>query len=166
MPGLAPAGFHVLGGLTWVNQGELGRSPFAGEKANVMPRIGLACQITSGTILRAGYGLFYDSIGVNKTVAIQTGFSRSTPIQASLDSGLTYVATTANLFPNGLLEPLGPSAGLTMNLGRESTSTIGTGSTRTRNVGPSAFSNYCPRSSWPRFPTSATGERAWASAAT
>ena len=69
-------------------------------------------------MLRVGYGIFFDTIGVNKTDSIQTGFSQSTPIQASLDSGLTYVATTANPFPTGLIAPAGASGGLTTNLGQ------------------------------------------------
>jgi hypothetical protein len=113
---LRPEAFRVLGGLTWVNQGDLGRSPFRGEKNNLMPRIGLSFRLTPKTTLRAGYGIFYDSIGASKTTAIQTGFSQSTPIQASLDNGLTYVATNANPLPNGLLAPLGPKGGLTTNL--------------------------------------------------
>ncbi|MDX1983336.1 MAG: hypothetical protein SFV51_23900, partial [Bryobacteraceae bacterium] len=48
----------------------------------------------------------------------QTGYSQSTPIQASLDSGLTYRATTANPFPGGLLQPQGPAGGLATNLGQ------------------------------------------------
>jgi hypothetical protein len=81
-----------------------------------MPRIGLSFRLTPKTTLRAGYGIFHDSIGASKTTAIQTGFSQSTPIQASLDNGLTYVATNANPLPNGLLAPLGPKGGLTTNL--------------------------------------------------
>ena len=72
-----------------------------------MPRFGLAWQVFRKTVVRGGYGLFVDTIGVNKTDSIQTGFSLSTPIQASLDSGLTYVANTADPFPTGLIEPLG-----------------------------------------------------------
>jgi hypothetical protein len=109
--------FHVRGGQLWVNP-NTGRSPFKGEKADFLPRIGLAYQITPETILRTGYGIFYDSMGVNSTRAVQTGFSQSTPIQASLDNGLTYVASTANPFPGGLLAPLGPAGGLTTNLGQ------------------------------------------------
>ena len=74
--------------------------------------------LTPKTTLRAGYGIFYDSMGVNTTPANQTGFSQSTPIQASLDTGLTFIANTANPFPNGLLAPLGPAGGLTTNLGQ------------------------------------------------
>jgi len=110
--------FRARGGLTWVNQGGVGRSPFRGERNNVMPRIGLAYQLTPKTTLRTGFGIYFDSIGVNATRAIQTGFSQSTPIQASLDNGLTYVANNANPLPGGLLAPLGPAGGLSTNLGQ------------------------------------------------
>ena len=116
IPEVSPDQFRALGGLTWVNNAGLPRSPFDGEKNNLLPRIGFAYQLAPRTTVRGGYGLFYDSIGVNKTVARQTGFTQGTPVQASLDSGLTYVADTANPFPNGLLQPLGPSGGLETNL--------------------------------------------------
>lgn len=110
--------FNVLGGLTWVNQGGSGRSPFGGDTAHFMPRIGLAYQLGPKTVVRAGYGLFYGTIGVNATQPIQAGFTQSTPIQASLDGGLSYFATNQNPFPNGLIQPLGPAGGLTTNLGQ------------------------------------------------
>ncbi len=118
IPELAPANFRVVGGLTFVNNGDLGRSPFRGERNNFQPRFGIAYRLLPNTVVRAGYGLFHDTIGVNSTAAIQTGFSQSTPIQASLDSGLTFVATNANPFPSGLREPLGAAGGLTTNLGQ------------------------------------------------
>jgi hypothetical protein len=118
MPGLPVDQFRVLGGLTFVNHGGNGRSPFRGEKNNVLPRIGLAWQINEKTVLRTGYGFFFDTLGVNTTAPIQTGFSQNTPIQASLDSGQTYIATLANPLPNGLLSPLGPAGGLLTNIGQ------------------------------------------------
>ena len=118
IPELAAANFRVLGGLTWVNQGGTGRSPFLGEKNKFMPRFGFAYQAGAKTILRGGYGVFYTINGIYATVPIQTGFSQTTPIQASLDSGLTYVATTASPFPRGLVEPAGPAGGLKTNLGQ------------------------------------------------
>jgi hypothetical protein len=114
MPGLSVDQFRVRGGLTWV--GPNNRSPFDGEKNNFMPRFGLAYQLLPMTTFRAGYGVYYDTIGVNSTRAIQTGFTQSTPIQASLDEGLTWFATTANPFPNGLIDPLGANGGLKTNL--------------------------------------------------
>ncbi|MEX2260775.1 MAG: carboxypeptidase-like regulatory domain-containing protein [Bryobacteraceae bacterium] len=116
IPELPVDAFRVLSGLTYANAGGNPRSPFDGESNNVMPRVGFAWQLDNKTVLRAGAGLFYDLIGINRSEAIQTGFSQSTPIQASLDSGLTYVANNANPFPNGLLAPLGAAGGLTTNL--------------------------------------------------
>lgn len=116
IPEIPVDAFRVRGGLQWVGQGDTGRSPFKGERNNFMPRIGLAYQLTQKTTLRAGYGIYFDTIGVGTTRALQTGFSQITPIQPSLDNGLTFVASTANPFPNGLLPPLGPAGGLTTNL--------------------------------------------------
>lgn len=121
IPGIPASTFRVLGGLTFLNQNGLGRSPFLGEKNNFMPRIGVAYQWRRTTTLRGGYGVYYDSLGVNAQVATQAGFSQSTPIQASLDNGLSYVATNANPFPNGLIQPLGAKGGLTTNLGQSLT---------------------------------------------
>ncbi len=118
IPELAAANFRVQGGLQFVNQGDNGRSPFKGEKNNFLPRFGLAWQPFEKLVVRGGYGLFYDTLGVNTTAPIQTGFSQSTPIQASLDNGQTYVATFANPFPNGLIPAPGSSAGLLTNIGQ------------------------------------------------
>ena len=112
------ADFRVRGGLTFVNTGGNGRAYWNGEKNNFMPRVGFAFQLSSKTVIRAGYGLAYDTLGVNKTDSIQTGFSLSTPIQASLDSGLTFPATNADPFPTGLLVPRGAAGSLTTNLGQ------------------------------------------------
>src|SRR6185503_1945017 len=97
------------------------RSPFKGEKADFLPRLGLAFALNPATILRTGYGIYYDSMGVNTIRAVQTGFAQSTPIQASLDNGLTFVANNANPFPTGLLPPLGSAGGLTTNLNQSLT---------------------------------------------
>jgi hypothetical protein len=118
IPELPVSQFRVRGGQFWVNQHGAGRSPFRSSKNDFLPRIGLAFMLTEKTTLRAGYGVYYDSMGVNTTPANQTGFSQSTPIQASLDTGLTFIASTSNPFPNGLLAPLGPAGGLTTNLGQ------------------------------------------------
>src|SRR5262249_18326101 len=73
------------------------------------------------TTLRGGYGVFFDTVGVNKTAGLQTGFSQVTPIQASLNNGLNYIATSANPFPSGLIPPRGAEGGLSTNLGQSVT---------------------------------------------
>ncbi len=116
IPELPVAAFQAKGGLLFASAGN--RAPFNGESNNFLPRIGLSWQATPKTVVRTGYGIFFDSIGVNKTSANQIGFSQSTPIQASLDSGQTYIANNANPFPNGLLPPRGADGGLSTNLGQ------------------------------------------------
>ncbi|MFB3829433.1 MAG: TonB-dependent receptor domain-containing protein [Bryobacteraceae bacterium] len=116
IPELSPNDFRVRGGLTWVSANS--RSPYAPEKNNLMPRIGFAYQLRPSTVLRGGYGIYYDTIGIAKIVPIQTGFTQVTPIQASLDSGLSFRATTANPFPAGLIAPAGAAGGLKTNLGQ------------------------------------------------
>jgi hypothetical protein len=108
--------FQVLGGLKFTGPGN--SQLWSGQSVNFMPRIGLAYQIDSKTVVRGGYGIFYDTIGVNRTPAIQTGFTATTPIQASLDNGLHFVASTANPFPNGLILPQGSATGLQTSLGQ------------------------------------------------
>jgi hypothetical protein len=116
IPEIAPQDFRVLGGLTWVSQSGNSRSPFSSSKTNFMPRVGLAYQLTPVTVIRSGYGVFYDTVGVNQTVPIQTGFSQSTPIQVSRDGGLTFVTRMSNPLPNGLIQPAGAAGGLKTNL--------------------------------------------------
>jgi len=118
IPELPLGEFRVRGGLTFVNADGNPRTFWEGEKNNFMPRVGFAWQLLPKTVVRGGYGLFFNTIGINSLDSIQTGFSQSTPIQASLDGGLTFIATTADPFPAGLLAPLGAAGGLSTNLGQ------------------------------------------------
>lgn len=110
--------FNVLGGLTFVNVGGNPRGQYNADTNNIMPRIGIAFQATSKTVVRAGYGMFYTPMGTLYTNTQQTGFSQLTPIQPSLDNGLTFVANNANPFPTGLIQPAGAANGLKTNLGQ------------------------------------------------
>jgi hypothetical protein len=56
-------------------------------------------------------------LGPNRISANQTGYSRVTSLTPSLDNGQTFIATLANPFPNGLLEPVGSALGLMTNVG-------------------------------------------------
>jgi hypothetical protein len=115
---LAVADFRAMGGLTFAGVAPNGRAYWSPEKNNFQPRIGLAYQLRPKTIIRAGYGIFTASIGVNYTNTNQTGFSQSTPIQASLDNGLTFRATNADPFPTGMIPPAGAANGLLTNIGQ------------------------------------------------
>lgn len=110
--------FRALGGLTFANTGGNGRQFWRGEKNNIMPRLGFAWQVQPKTVIRAGYGWFFNTIGTNLSSTIQTGFSQNTPIQASQDNGLTWPGLLTNPFPTGLIQPLGAAGGLSTNLGQ------------------------------------------------
>jgi hypothetical protein len=118
IPELPASAFSARGGLTYVAQKGSSRSPYEGDRGQWLPRIGLAYQLDANTVLRSGYGIFFDTIGVDRFLANQSGFSQTTQMQPSLDNGVTYVATLANPFPNGILAPLGAAGGLTTNLGQ------------------------------------------------
>ena len=118
IPEISPEAFRTTGGVRFVTRDGFGRSPYCGEKNNVLVRVGLAYSFSKDTVIRAGYGTYYDSLGVNRSVAQQVGFSQATPIQASLDNGVTYYATNANPFPAGMIPAAGAVGGLTTNLGQ------------------------------------------------
>jgi hypothetical protein len=111
------ADFRVRGGLLYPDTGGPGA---AWERTlnNFMPRAGFSWLPEPKTAVRGGYGLFYDVLGPNRINANQTGYSRQTLLNPSLDNGQTFVATLANPFPNGLLEPVGSALGLMTNVGQ------------------------------------------------
>ncbi|MSV28912.1 MAG: hypothetical protein EXQ52_09235 [Bryobacterales bacterium] len=118
IPELPAANFKVNGGLTFAGAGGNPREFWEGQVLGWMPRIGLAYQVAPKTVLRTGYGIFYNSNGSFKTGSNLAGFSQSTPIEPTNDNGLTFKATLANPLPTGLLAPLGPAGGLETNLGQ------------------------------------------------
>jgi len=116
IPELPAAQFAAKGGLLFTGPDQ--RSPYNRNNGHFLPRIGLAYQLDPKTVLRAGYGIYFDSLGVDRFIPTQTGFAQQTPIQASLDNGQTYTSTLANPLPNGLLAARGAAGGLSTNLGQ------------------------------------------------
>jgi len=109
--------FQVLGGLQYAGVGGLSRGLWQTGKNNWMPRVGLAYSLNSKTVVRAGYGRFYDMLGVERHAVIQTGFSSTTYFVGSVDNGQTYIANLTNPFPNGVTLPIGSSQGLGSYMG-------------------------------------------------
>jgi hypothetical protein len=69
-------------------------------------------------VVRAGYGVFFDQLGVTRQHVNQAGFNRNTDFVASLDNGQTFVANLVNPFPSGLDRPVGAGQGLATFLGQ------------------------------------------------
>ncbi|MCX6628407.1 MAG: carboxypeptidase-like regulatory domain-containing protein [Candidatus Solibacter sp.] len=118
IPELPVSAFSARGGLTWVNVNGNSRSPYDGNRGHFLPRIGLAYQFDSKTVFRGGYGIYFDTLGVDRFIPIQTGYSQGTPMQPTVDSGVTYLTNLANPLPAGMLAPMGPAGGLSTNLGQ------------------------------------------------
>ena len=118
IPELPPDRFRALGGLLFAGVDGNSRQFWQGDRGNWMPRAGFAYQLNARTVVRGGYGVFFNTIGVARQPSIQSGFSQTTPIQATLDNGLTYQATLANPFPTGLIPPAGAAGGLKTFLGQ------------------------------------------------
>jgi hypothetical protein len=118
LPELPASQFKVNGGLTFAGVNGQPRALWDTSKRNFAPRVGIAWTPRSSTVLRAGYGIFFVPLGADRTNAIQSGYSLTTSLTASLDNGQTYVASLANPFPNGWPSPSGSSQGLSTFLGR------------------------------------------------
>ncbi|HWR49625.1 MAG TPA: carboxypeptidase-like regulatory domain-containing protein [Bryobacteraceae bacterium] len=121
MPELPVSAFSVKGGVTFAGVGGNPREYWSGSALNLMPRLGLAYQVTPKTVLRGGFGIFFGSNGILSTNSVQNGFSRSTTISPSPDSGLTFTANLANPLPTGLLPVLGAAGGLETTLNQNVT---------------------------------------------
>lgn len=107
--------FRVPGGLLFASPSE--RAVYKTRSRYFSPRIGVAWSAGPKTVVRGGFGLFYQglgSLGVN-----QHGFSQQTQLVASQDGFLTPYATLANPFPQGIEQPTGSSLGLSTYLGRQ-----------------------------------------------
>jgi hypothetical protein len=73
------------------------------------PRAGFAYAINSKTSVRGGYGLFWAPFSFNLYAPV--GYTQSTPYVASTDGNATPANSLSNPFPNGVLLPVGNSAG-------------------------------------------------------
>jgi hypothetical protein len=109
--------FKTVGGLQFAGVNGVPRQYWNTNTLNFAPRIGLAYLISPTLVVRAGYGIFYETLGTDRYSVGSTGFSRSTTLVPSQDNGLTFQATLNNPFPKGILEPVGSSLGLMTSLG-------------------------------------------------
>ena len=85
---------------------------------NWAPRFCFASQLRPHAVIRGGFGIFYDDLGVVTATVNQTGFSQSTDMTTSFDNGQTYAANLTNPFPGGFVAPPGSTGGLATSLGQ------------------------------------------------
>jgi len=106
----------LMGGLTFPGV-SAPRDPYKVKLDQWQPRFGLAWAITPGTVLRAGFGIFY---GVANPAVSSTGFSQSTPYISSLNGGVnpTNYFLSGTPYPSGVIAPAGSSGGLQTSAGQ------------------------------------------------
>jgi hypothetical protein len=115
IPEVAPAAFQVRGGILFA--GDSGRTFWKADRNNFQPRLGFAYKIDDKTVARGGFAIYtvpFVIAGVR-----QPGFSQSTQIVPTLDTGLTFIANLANPYPSGVAEPPGNSLGVNTFVGRQ-----------------------------------------------
>jgi hypothetical protein len=118
IPEVPVSQFSTMGGLTFAGVNGAPRSLWQADRNNIAPRIGLAWTVSRRTVIRSGYGFFYTQGGVDRQGTNLGGFNQPTNIVPSNNNGLTFVATLANPFPNGIDKPQGAAQGLRTFLGR------------------------------------------------
>jgi hypothetical protein len=106
-------GFRVPGELVFSKGNN--RGLYNTQFTNFAPRIGLAYQLRSKLVFRAGYGIFFvpDYYGNGPL----TGYSQSTPWVTTLDNGLTPHNTLSNAFSGGEVLPQGNAQGALTDVG-------------------------------------------------
>ena len=83
-----PATLSVLGGPIYAT--DPGQSGLPTGKAMWMPRASASYMIGERTVLKGGYGLYYDTLNAADYVAAQAGYSVTTTSTISDDLGRTF----------------------------------------------------------------------------
>jgi hypothetical protein len=81
--------FHVRGGPIFASDSRTNGRSWKGESL-WMPRLSGAYRLGSRTVLKAGYGMFYDTLTAANYTPLTTGYSATTTRVTSNDFGLTW----------------------------------------------------------------------------
>jgi len=117
--GSVPDVTHPMGGLVFLSSNQ--RHPVDTYYKDLGPRVSVAYRVRSNSVLRAGYGLFYDPTQWGTTGAGPVGgegFSAVTNWNVTMNGdGYTPWGRLSDPFPGGPLLPTGSSLGNLTNLG-------------------------------------------------
>ncbi|HTL04002.1 MAG TPA: hypothetical protein VL243_17325, partial [Vicinamibacterales bacterium] len=114
VPGLA-----LKGGLMYA--GVDGNPTHQGKALNgAAPRGGFAWSLTSGDVIRGGYGFYWAPMqfsGVGETAMGRLGYTATTTYLSSTDGNRTPANSLSNPFPAGITPPQGNTLGLATGAG-------------------------------------------------
>jgi hypothetical protein len=86
----AASTFSAVGGSVYAG-GAGGRSVFQGEWM-WLPKLSAAYQLDKSTVIRAGYGLFFDTLNAFNVALRQTGYTLNTSTTMTTDFGVNWLA--------------------------------------------------------------------------
>ena len=112
---IGPPNFPVYGGVLFTGVNGNPRGIFNSSYGNFGPRLGVAYQLDTHTVLRGGYALIYGQTFNDPGNA--PGFTQTTNMVTSIQAGVP-ANTLDNPFPTGILQPAGSSQGLLTALGQ------------------------------------------------
>ena len=104
VPELAASGFTVQGGSVYAGVNGAPRQPWQNQLM-WLPRLSAAWQFRPKMILRAGYGIYYDSINVQNLTLSQSGFSRTTSTNLTNNYGVNWLAGNPGAGVSPLADP-------------------------------------------------------------
>jgi len=129
---ILPTTFTSTGGLKFAATSGNGRAPYISPKKDFLPRFGFAYALNNKTVIRGGYGIFFDSLnsfylsggnaGSTSTFLVpQQGFSATTSVTAPTytnSTGLVITSTLDDPFSGSLTAPTGNTLGTSTSLGQ------------------------------------------------
>jgi hypothetical protein len=131
-PVQAPGFSNLKGGVMFTNSNT--RTYLDTDYRDFEPRIGLAYQLNDKTVLRTGYGIYYDNSRANANAdSVEVlGYAQKTNWVTTYQSdGATPWGRLSDPFPSGVKYPPGNSLGLMYNVGQ-----VASGVVRTLNYTP------------------------------
>lgn len=110
---------QLTGGEVFASPSE--RTNWVTDWTDIQPRFGFAYLLDKKTVVRGGYGIYYDQTrsGANGLLSYGSqGFNQYTnPVVTYQNDGATPYLHLDNPFPNGLIQPPGSSLGLLNDVG-------------------------------------------------
>ena len=90
------------------------------------PRLGVAYQLDSKTVIHSGFGIFHHPPAAWQQFPNALGTTRASTSIDTLSNGVTPLFNLSNPFPSGVPQPAGNSAGLAIDLGQNITGPLRT----------------------------------------
>jgi hypothetical protein len=87
LPELPASQFKVLGGTEYLSPSH---RTYSDGTHKMLPRVSAVVQVNPKTVVRAGYGWYYDTFNVNNTRPNQYGYSQPTSTTISSDLGMSF----------------------------------------------------------------------------